>query len=144
MAYVFCANETAVSYMGISIYHVYTDNFQESGRRAFKFSTEEYGCEADDDAFDVREKPGYDARKTVQMNLVEMIRAGQFGETKDETEISKEDSEANFCPCCHSGDLDYEAYDVLDEGIKYPYTCNTCGVSGKEYATFCFDGHELE
>ncbi len=37
------------------------------------------------------------------------------------------------CPNCKSEDIDYGVMIPQDEFVFYPFTCNECGVEGKEY-----------
>ena len=40
-----------------------------------------------------------------------------------------------ICPKCNVADLDYGVLEPEDSNIFYPFTCNNCGVTGKEYYT---------
>lgn len=50
----------------------------------------------------------------------------------------------NACPVCGSADLEYGISEVLDEGISYPWICNSCGSCGKECYDFVFSEHIID
>lgn len=47
--------------------------------------------------------------------------------------------EEGKCPRCGKYDLNYEALEMGDNAVYYPWTCTNCGASGKEWyeLTFC-------
>lgn len=146
MPYEFIANAAMVSHRGITIYHVYRNNFNDGGWRDYWFSTNEYGCEDDDDAFDIRDKAGYNSELSPAANLVNMIENSVFGPVPEDYDhyINEDDSTAGRCPVCGSSDLDYGSLEVMDECIRYPFTCKLCGVSGNEYASLSFNGFSVD
>lgn len=50
--------------------------------------------------------------------------------------------EVGICPICHSEDLDYDAMEVYDDSIGYPFTCNSCGATGNEFYQLTYDSSE--
>lgn len=146
MPYRFVENDVMVSYMGITIYHVSRNNYEDNGWRDYWYTKEQYGCEDDDDAFDIRDLSGYNSDITAAANFVNMIRNGEFGPPPDgyDPYVDEENSEAGVCPVCQSRDLDYDALEVLDEAVKYPFSCNNCTAEGNEYASLEFNGFEMD
>lgn len=146
MPYRFVENEVMVSYRGITIYHIYRNNYEDAGWREYWYTKEPFGCEEDDDAFDVRDLPGYDSSIAAAANLVNMISTGQFGPppANEYQYVDEKNSLSNHCPVCQSKDLEYGSLEVLDSAIEYPITCNNCGISAKEYANLEFSGYEIE
>lgn len=57
--------------------------------------------------------------------------------------FTTEESEASCCPVC-GGDPDYDVFVVLDDSVKYPWSCGECGAEGSEYAKLVFDGHQVD
>lgn len=47
--------------------------------------------------------------------------------------------EEGKCPKCGRYNLDYDALEIGDNAVYYPWTCPDCGASGKEWyeLTFC-------
>ena len=43
------------------------------------------------------------------------------------------DIDYGICPKCKCEDLVYDALKVQDEMIYYPFECNSCGATGKEW-----------
>lgn len=81
MAYRFVKNDIAVRYHGIAIYHLCRNDLEDCGYREFWFTTDPFGSEEGEGAFDVREIAGYDPSRSVASNLLGMIAAGAIGET---------------------------------------------------------------
>lgn len=47
-----------------------------------------------------------------------------------------------ICPVCGSEDgLEYDGYEVEDNSLKYPWTCNSCGAAGDEFYDINFSEH---
>lgn len=55
-----------------------------------------------------------------------------------------DESVKEVCPICGCEELDYEQSESFDDLMVYPWTCDQCGTHGKEYATFRFDGHNVD
>ena len=146
MPYTFEANAVFLSYLGITIYHVYRNNYSDGGVREYWYTTEEYGCEDDDDAFDVRDKPGFDSSISIAANMVNMIRNGEFGPVTEDHDqyINEDDSKEGHCPVCQSTDLEFDSYEVEGESIEYPFTCSNCGIAAKEYGNIVFNGYWVD
>jgi hypothetical protein len=146
MPYVFIENAVMVSHTGITNYNVYRNNFAEGDVRQYLFTTNALGCEDDDDAFDIREMPGYDDKITTAANLVNMICDGVFGPIPDDYDsyIEAEDSEVGHCPVCNSDDIRYGTSDPVDGIIIYPFKCDNCGAAGNEYGNIVFDGFRVD
>ena len=146
MPYAFVENTVMVSYCGINIYHVYIGNFHEGGVREYWYTTNQYGCEDDEDAFDIRDCPGFDKKLSLAANLVNLIREGHFGPAPDDYDryVDEEHSFAGCCPACQSTELDYGSLEVQDACVVYPFTCKNCGVTGNEYADLSFNGYSID
>lgn len=49
------------------------------------------------------------------------------------------------CPCCNSNEILYEGgTDYWDGGISYYWTCNSCGIKGREDYIMKFAGQMVE
>lgn len=57
MPYTWVENERYLSHKGITVYHVYRNDYANE-RRAYHFTLDPWGGEEDDGTFDVRELPG--------------------------------------------------------------------------------------
>lgn len=42
------------------------------------------------------------------------------------------------CPKCGSEDLDYDASEMIDESLGYPFTCKDCGCVGVEWYSIVY------
>lgn len=51
---------------------------------------------------------------------------------------------AGECPKCKSENLDYQGFEMQDDGGYYPYTCKECEFEGREYYNLDFVGHYTE
>lgn len=144
-------NGIMVSYHGITIYHTYKDDLIDMPPRECCFTLEPFGSELDEDAFDIRDLSGYDTQKPYAANLVAMIDAGIFGETdlleregsSEDTTYAAEDTRPGICPVCGTHLTEYGCFEVLDNQVKYPFTCQNCGVSGAEWGDIVFDGYTV-
>ena len=54
---------------------------------------------------------------------------------------AKYEMKEGLCPMCNSDDLVYEANELLDNIIRYPYACGNCDFVGAEDSTLTFDSH---
>ena len=52
--------------------------------------------------------------------------------------------EEGQCPKCGNYDLDYGAVKFSDDAIYYPWTCEDCGATGKEWYDLEFSEQELD
>ena len=52
-------------------------------------------------------------------------------------------NEEGKCPICGSDNLDYDALEVTDYGVHYPYTCKDCGTTGVEHYDLQFSENEI-
>ena len=52
--------------------------------------------------------------------------------------------EQGQCPMCGESGLDYEISEIVDDEVCYPYTCLSCGFSGKEWYSMSFSSHTTE
>lgn len=43
------------------------------------------------------------------------------------------------CPVCKSHDINYDTFVYHGDYLYYPYDCNDCGNTGKEYYTIVYD-----
>jgi len=57
--------------------------------------------------------------------------------------FSADETTDGNCPVCQSCELDYGCSEVIDNGIVYPFTCESCGATGKQYDKSIFDGYEI-
>lgn len=57
------------------------------------------------------------------------------------TEKAEHKIEAGICPKCSVENLDYGVLEDVDDGIRYPYTCQACDFNGYEYYEVIFAGH---
>lgn len=59
-------------------------------------------------------------------------------------QTTKKPQEANVCPVCGSMLLEYGVMEPGSNGnsVFYPWTCETCKATGKEYYDLTFSGHE--
>lgn len=48
-------------------------------------------------------------------------------------------STVGCCPKCGKTELRYEVAEIVDSGVKYPFTCETCGYQGLEWYKLVFD-----
>lgn len=53
----------------------------------------------------------------------------------------KMETKQGKCPKCNKDDLDYGSLEIEDDSIYYPYTCNDCGLKGREWYNLYFIGH---
>ena len=51
---------------------------------------------------------------------------------------------AGHCPKCNSTQLFYDAAEIHDESIEYPYECENCEFRGAEWADIIFSEHRDE
>jgi predicted nucleic-acid-binding Zn-ribbon protein len=49
--------------------------------------------------------------------------------------------EQGSCPVCGGDSLEYDGYEVEDNSLKYPWTCDKCGASGDEFYDISFSEH---
>jgi len=61
----------------------------------------------------------------------------------DYIEFATDEAVAGLCPICQSNELEYGCSDIIDSGICYPFTCDSCGAKGKQYDKTVFDGYEV-
>lgn len=54
---------------------------------------------------------------------------------------AKFEMEDGRCPMCGEWDLSYDANEMLDNIIRYPYNCQVCGFNGAEDYSLTFVGH---
>lgn len=52
--------------------------------------------------------------------------------------------EEGKCPKCGNYNLYYEEMEIEGNSVYYPWTCEDCGVSGKEWYNLEFSEQELE
>ena len=52
--------------------------------------------------------------------------------------------EEGQCPKCGNYNLDYGTVKVSDNAIYYPWTCEDCGATGKEWYDLEFSEQELD
>ena len=52
--------------------------------------------------------------------------------------------EEGQCPKCGNYNLDYGAVEFSDNAIYYPWTCEDCGATGKEWYDLEFSEQELD
>lgn len=52
--------------------------------------------------------------------------------------------EEGKCPKCGKYNLEYEALEVSENSVYYPWTCPDCGASGKEWYDLVFSEQECE
>ena len=50
------------------------------------------------------------------------------------------EQEQGKCPKCNEMELDYGSMDIQDDMVYYPFTCENCGHSGKEWYNLEFNG----
>ena len=48
------------------------------------------------------------------------------------------------CPKCKNWNLDYDEMEIEGNSIYYPWTCEDCGASGKEWYNLEFSEQELD
>lgn len=148
MAIAYVKNGVAVSYHGITVYHVYKDDLIAMPPRDVWFTLDPFGSEVSEETFDIRELQGYDHQLSAAANLVQMIDSGLFGDTDlperegtgEDTYYPTEETRDGVCPICNAEIVDYGCLEVIDDQIKYPFTCKNCGVSGTEWGKIEFDG----
>lgn len=141
-------NAVAIRYQGITIYHVHKNDKFEMGVLEYYFTLNAYGLEKSEDCFDVRELVGYSCQESFAWNLVQMIKAGIFGDiSEDKNELPNaldhNHTKFGFCPVCNTEISDYEISRVMDEAVACPFTCENCGVSGSEWSKTIFDGYTV-
>jgi|GEM_PF-3471603 len=61
----------------------------------------------------------------------------------NELTFTSAESEPSCCPICGAAP-DYEALEVLDDCVKYPWRCGECGAEGSEYDNLVFDEHRID
>lgn len=52
--------------------------------------------------------------------------------------------EEGKCPKCGRYNLDYEALEISENSVYYPWKCPDCGASGKEWYNLEFSEQELD
>lgn len=52
--------------------------------------------------------------------------------------------EEGQCPKCGNYNLDYGVVEFSDNAIYYPWTCEDCGATGKEWYDLEFSEQELD
>lgn len=148
MAIAYVENIPAVNYHGIIIYHIHKNDLIEQPVREYWFTLDPYGAEGSEDAFDIRDMAGFDPQKTFAANLVQMIDTGIFGETNliereamhTDDSYAAEDTQEGECPVCGAELTEYGSFEVHDNQVEYPFTCENCGVAGSEWGDIVFDG----
>lgn len=151
MAIAYVENGVAVSYHGVTVYHVYKDDLIAMPPRDALFTLDPFGSEMSEETFDIRELQGYDHQLSAAANLVQMIDSGLFGDTDlperegtgEDTYYPVEEARDGECPVCNAKIEDYGCLEVIDDQIKYPFTCKNCGVSGAEWGRIEFDGFTI-
>lgn len=157
MPYIFAENPPAINnYHGVSIFHTYKNDSVDSGVREYWFTTDPFGSEVGEDAFDVREIAGYDPTLPVAKNLTRMIDAGVFIQNEDiictsgETEqgaAGNDGDQPDICPVCGCSLIETDSFTGeaknLDDSRGYKFCCSNCGASGWEWHLLKFDGYEI-
>lgn len=144
MAIASVENGVMVSYRGVTIYHVYKNDWADQPPREYWFTLDPFGSEDDEEAFDIREQQGYNRDFSTAENLVRMIDAGNFGPhtcQRGEMVYSGDETKSEVCPVCGAAITEYGSLEIHDESIEYPFTCKNCGVSGSEWGKVVFDGY---
>ena len=49
--------------------------------------------------------------------------------------------EKGICPICGCKELEYDAIELEDEQVCFPWTCPKCGTRGSEWYNLSFAGH---
>ena len=149
MPYKFVENKPIInSYHGVSVYHLYRNDELSEGPRKYWFTTDPLGVEGDENAFDIREKPGYSPEISAAMNLIHMIDAGVFGaagilEQKDHDKRFPEDgAEENRCPICGSK-INFGDSHITEGRIGFNFECPNCGVTGCERHVIKYECSEV-
>lgn len=52
--------------------------------------------------------------------------------------------EEGKCPKCGNYNLDYDPMEIEGNSVYYPWTCEDCGATGKEWYNLEFSEQELE
>lgn len=67
-----------------------------------------------------------------EVEAVEELIKADVNAMKSFLEDEMENSQGK-CTNCGSFDLDYDCIELVDEAVYYPYTCNKCESTGKEW-----------
>ena len=54
---------------------------------------------------------------------------------------TKHTIEQGICPKCGSHNLEHGTAEHIDNGMNYPYTCESCNFDGSEWYELTFLGH---
>jgi hypothetical protein len=91
-------------------------------------------AESEAEAFEIIEREHKDEKH--------VLDSGDFIEVSFSIEAAK--PEAGICPVCESDNLQYGTLELQDESVYYPWDCNSCDASGKEYNKLLFDEHVVD
>ncbi len=56
---------------------------------------------------------------------------------------TKHEDQQGQCAKCGSDNIDYDAIEMGDNALYYPYTCNDCKFSGEEWYDLIFSSNKL-
>jgi hypothetical protein len=83
MPYIWTEPEEAITYRGVSVYHVYKDGWRDCGRREFLYTTD---ITENSGQFDIRDLTGYQEGEDHAVILRKAVENGELTAPADESE----------------------------------------------------------